>query len=96
MTHTSLRVLLRALPAMDNITVPVLIKRHTAAVQETWAIFQISTATVFPLFRIERFCGMCHNTAYPEMLIWVSPGENEKTLFMQRLKDLEELFYWYL
>lgn len=31
MTQTSLRVLLQVLPAMDNITMPSLIKRHTAA-----------------------------------------------------------------
>lgn len=77
MTHTSLRVLLLVLPAMDNITVPVLIKRHAAAVQETRAIFQISTVTVFPLFHIGWFCGMCHNTAYPEMSVWVSPGRKD-------------------
>lgn len=36
MTQTSLRVLLQVLPAMDNITMPGLIKRHTAAAaQET-------------------------------------------------------------
>lgn len=33
MTHANLRVLLWALLAMDNVTVPVLIKRHTAAVR---------------------------------------------------------------
>lgn len=53
MTQTSLRVLLQVLPSMDNITMPGLIKRHTAAAaQETRAIFQISAATMFPLFHI--------------------------------------------
>lgn len=88
MTHTSLRVLLWALPAMDNITVPVLIKKDIQQqCGETWAIFQISTATVFPLFHIEWFCGMCHITAYPESA-WVRKEKMRK--FMQRFKDLEE------